>query len=717
MDIVVPTYEGHYEYMKKFLDTFKINCIDRDDVTINLVIAKGESKIFDKLRQEYDGLRIKLMIFSELIEKYEGTQINEIDLIRDIGKFSYQSLKKLFGALETNNKYVCIFDSECLFIRKFRMSEYIKNNVNRYVFCSRMVNKPCDDSHAKYMQNLMNEMMGTNDNNWYLELYMWIFRRDILIELKNFLEKKWGKLILYKKDSFIEYGYYLYCKMNTKKYPEIEWIDTYEILRDNMPKDSFEMWCNNTHPWCMFEHIGLHLRNATYEHLDNVNLMYKLLKIPLFRLIQCDRMNQILLILCDDIKICVSEYCPEVYEMTMKDIFNKKIGLCVGGLYRECDDVNALLNFVHPMQLDTHYYLTSQNPSIYKILVRNNLTKSLKIDNTLHPFDIGKLKHIPISKPEMVRNTMEMFYKKKTFLKYLNDYDIIINMRPDLVSFDKKLIDLVYDMLKNYDDATLYTPIMYGSLGITDTFAMGSVNVMRHNLNIYDKIYELGDKYIFNPELLTYKHNISPKTKMYPIKWQFKINWHNDQLLNAWWRHEPNLNLRPEIFDKYLLMKTNSYQVIATDFLYTRDKKYVLTNVNTGYHLYIPNENIPICTNVCVSKENKTGFYISTSGDMLHRVNITLDRNIDNLNHDGTGWNMFTVPDNTSVFGCGNDGIWAQFYLEKENKFYHIASYHTVNINNRNGEFGRYLGIENDKIVADLPKCMSTRWCIEYATF
>lgn len=713
MDIVVPTYSGHYEFMKKFLDTFAINCIDKDNVTINLVISDNDNELFCQLILEYPMLQIKIMIFRELVEKYDGVVIGEDDLLKSIGKFSYQSLKKLFGALETNNKQVCIFDSECLFIRKFKMRDYIDENINRYIYCSRMIyNRECDNSHAKYMQKIMTELMDSTDQNWYLEVYLWVFRRDILLDLKSYLESKCGKLTSFKKDSFIEYGYYLYCRMNMEKYPEIEWIDTYTILQNNMPSELFRNWCEKTHPWCMFEHIGIHLCGASYEQIEIVRMMYDIIKLPIYRLAPNDKMNQLMLIACDMIKICVSEYCPEVYDLTMKDVFNKRIGLFVSGLFRECDNISTLLDFVYPLPINIHYYLSTQNPSIYRSLARCSTTKSLIVDNSHHPFDTKRIKFLPISKPDMVRNTIEMFYKKKVLLKYLNNYDVVINMRPDLVSFDKNLIELIHIMFKNYNNDTLYTPITYGSLGIADTFAMGSCKVMAHYLSIYNNIYNLVDKYVFNPELLTYFQMVTNHAKLFPITWDYKINWHGNDLLRAWWRIEPILNLTSDIFEKYLELKTSSYQVIENEFLHNTDKKYIITNINSGYHLFIPDENSTNCASVAISQNNSTAFYITTYADIIHRVNIKLDISKDNLNHDGTGWNIFTVPDNSTVFGYGNAGVWAQFYIEKENNCYHIASFHSVNIKNRMGDFGRYLGVDKGRLVADLPKCMSTRWCI-----
>lgn len=110
MDIVVPTYIGHLEYIRKFYDTFNLNCLDKNEVTINLIISEKDKEMFEKTISMYPNIKTKIVIFSALLEKYVGEKINEDFLLSEIGKFNYQSLKKLFGALETNNEYVCLFD-------------------------------------------------------------------------------------------------------------------------------------------------------------------------------------------------------------------------------------------------------------------------------------------------------------------------------------------------------------------------------------------------------------------------------------------------------------------------------------------------------------------------------------------------------------------------------------------------------------------------------
>lgn len=119
------------------------------------------------------------------------------------------------------------------------------------------------------------------------------------------------------------------------------------------------------------------------------------------------------------------------------------------------------------------------------------------------------------------------------------------------------------------------------------------------------------------------------------------------------------------------------------------------------------------CDGLVLVQNKASSFYVHVPDGILIRVNIKLFGVSDNMNHDSSGWNIFTTPDTPNVLGRGNSGIWAQFYLEKENDYYYIVSFHSVNIKNKNGGFGRYVGVDGDKIVCDLPKCDNARWYIK----
>lgn len=722
MDIVVPTHRGHYECMEKFLDTFFLNCIDHTEVRINIIISREDLELFTTLKLKYTTHEnINIHILSELVKKYDDIDMTESELLATVGKFTYQSLKKLYGVLETSNQYVCVFDSECLFIRKFKMRDYIEENKNKYFYCSKMTTNGLHRTRANEMQDSTNDILGTKDMNWYLELYMWILRRDVLLDIMIFLKNKYGKLTLINQELFIEYIYYLYYRTHENTFGEVEWMDTYQLVRENMSNELFKCWSHDVMPWCMFEHIWKHLMNANYEQLDAVCMIYEMIHLPITRILPNDRLNQLFLILCKDVKICVSEYCPEVYEMTMKDLFNKNIGLLVSGLHRNCDNIGDLHNFVYPLRQPIHYYMSSENNDIHRKLALHPLTKSIVINNSSHTLFFPVAKYLPPAKNTFIHNTTEMFYKKTQLIKYLTNYDIVINIRPDLVTLNQHLIDLILSIFKKYDENTLYTSKIYDSVGIADTFAAGSVSVMKYFLNIYNVLPLLVSKYVFNPELYVYHQIADNGMKIIPIDWDYKINWHGRDLLNATWRIETyNLLSKDNYennFDEFLRVKTSSFSIIEDEIIRTSitkpDKKYILTNVTSNHNLYIHDEKNEKCICVSVHPTELTQFYIKPPRETVTRVNIKLNITGENINKDGSGWNIFTTPNSPIVCGRGNAGTWAQFYLDKDGEYYYILSFHSINSKNRDGTFGRYIGVKDGKLVSDLPKCNEALWIIK----
>ena len=110
---------------------------------------------------------------------------------------------------------------------------------------------------------------------------------------------------------------------------------------------------------------------------------------------------------------------------------------------------------------------------------------------------------------------------------------------------------------------------------------------MKPFLDVYSNLEELMEKYVFNPELFVYYQLKKNNIKIFPIEWDYKINWHHDGLLNAWWRREQSIELTTENFEYFLQLKSTSYQVIVRDFLSNRNKKYKIINVSNKHYLSV----------------------------------------------------------------------------------------------------------------------------------
>lgn len=734
-NIVVPTYKGHFTCMEKFLETFQMNCIDYDNVIINLIISDNENDMFTELVKKYDKLHIKIHLMHELLIKYDTSDItsaieNDTMLLEKVGKFTFQSMKKLFGILESNCEYACLFDSECLFIRKFRIDEYIDGNKDKIYYCSKMIKNNAKKDRASDMQCYTNAILDIIDHNWYLELYLWILNKNILRDIYKYLLNKYQSFLCITNELFIEYAYYEYYKkhqieLNNKYNLTSEWIDSYQLLKDNMSRECFDRWSNGTYSWCMFEHIGQHLNNIDYKQMDELNMIYDMTNLPVFRVVPNRNANQMFLLMCPKIKICVSEFCSDVYDMTKNDLFNKKMCLCISGLYRNIENINELNNFVYPQSIDTYYYVSSENRDIHSILDKCINTNEVIVNNSRHDTDLGHIKMIPPCKPNFVQNTVEMFSKKLNFIKLLNKYDILINMRPDLSSLDKDthLIDIIYDIIKRYDENVVFTTKLYDSVGIADTFAAGSSKVMGYYFNIYNNLLSLAAKYVFNPESLVYHQFDDNGIKNIPIDWNYRISWHDKNLINAQWRVETSTLLNYNFYDDFVKLKTNSFETISYEFYQNRQKHcnclYQITHYKSGKHLHVsdPNKVDGLCIDLINNDFSK--FDIIASQDTMSRANIKLNTTCPNQNKNSSGWHIYTTPTSCNVYGRGDNGKWAQFYIERVNcsdvqiALYYIVSFHSLSFINRDKTFGRYMGSRDGKLSCDLPQCDDALWCIK----
>lgn len=224
------------------------------------------------------------------------------------------------------------------------------------------------------------------------------------------------------------------------------------------------------------------------------------------------------------IYICYGK-CFLLDKLLSNNAYNLKIALGVSGLIRKNDDISYFLLFIENYQIDKFYYLTLEDKK--KLPEKFSDEKYLLYDNEKMDNLIAKHKQ-PNTKDDMVANSCQMFRKKRRLYDMIpKTYDIIIHMRPDLVSMDGKcLLHIMIDILSNYDSNAIYLPKFYNSFGVADTMAIGSFHIMEKYLKLYDKMNIFLSEYIFNPEYLVYKHLTENSIEIKPFDWVHRIYHH-----------------------------------------------------------------------------------------------------------------------------------------------------------------------------------------------
>jgi hypothetical protein len=722
IDIVIPCYKDHLEHIRSLLISFNMNCIDKEYTLINIIISRDELTLFEDEILKKFSLNIKLSVFSDLIKKYEGKTVSENELLEKIGKFNFQSIKKLYGMLDASSEYVCVFDSESLFIRKISMYEYVKCNKHIYYYSSRL--QPHMTNHARHMQTEMNKLLE-NDNTlvnfngsnnlWFLEAYLWIFNKHVLIDIVMQMKIKFGSMTNITSEFFIEYCYYLFYFTNQSKYPVVQWIDTLNVIKNNLPAHDYNYWMQNTPEWSVIEHCTTQIKSPT--SIIAVTKIFQDLNLPVCRVVENSFDIALFLSFTKNIKICVSNHCNIVYKLVKKDFFNKNIKIFMSGLIRANDNINTIKNTIDPLthdilKCDIYTYLTFENnnsANLFKTLIN---PKYMIADNTLQE-DTTHIRYpYYVYNARSINNMYQMFYKKRKLMDLIdiNTNDYIIYMRPDIESLDNiKVIDIIkgmlHDMTIRDNTNTIYIPNLYNSVGVTDMFAIGNSTVIRKYLSIFDYYKECLNKYICNPEFVTYKMICKLGINIRFFDWNFKVCWHDKNAINTWWRND-KYGINNKYTEEELSIKMNSFETLYHHF--STSTSFILTHKKTGLNIYVDNENITLDT------RKYSTFFIKHT-DTFTRANIKLETNKPNLNNDGTGWNLFTLPKDNKLYGKGNDKIWAQFYIVREGLYYHIVTSHKEL--NSPGAFGRYVGIilteDNvNTICTNMPKSEDTEWII-----
>lgn len=699
MDIVIATHNVNYSQMRLFLKSFSDNCIDKDKVTIRLVIPKFDVEFFNKLSILFKDLKIIILPLNYLLDKYKQNNQTEIQLFEKIGRLSFISIKKIFGILESSVNQVCVFNSDTIFIRKFYLEKYISNNWFKYYYCSKLI------SRNEELQNIQNNIFDINDRNWYHEIKTWIFDKRVVSDMYKFLINKYKKIDNITHDFIFDYCYYLFYKHHTDAYQIVSWIDTYNILENILSLDKFSLFCDKTPNYNILEQAG----NLITNHLEEITTLqhiYNTLCIPIYRFEPNNINHQIFLLSFPQIYIIYGNPCNIVSNLIKKNAYNLKIALGISGILRNDDDITPLFNFIGSYKIDTFFYITVDDKLKQNQIIELFRPKNIIIDNC-RPYNtaIAKYKQ-PNTSDVMIFNTCSMFYKKRRLFDMISDdYDIIINIRPDLVSLDgKQLLHIILNILLKYEDNILYVPKIYNSFGVSDIMAIGNFNIMRKYFQLYDKIEKFLNHYIFNPEYLVYKHITESEIILDVFDWSFKIFHHPIAFINFWWRIEFDIENN---VNEYLRLKVSSFETYFIKFLQTPRKRYRIINKLTNKFLYIDGDNVVLNDTLF------SYFLISHRNDLLMRINIKYDTNMPNLNNDNTGWNLFVLPNcNNKIEGKGNNDTWAQFYVIFEENYFYLATFHSHTIKNKIGTFGRYIGVLDGCIVTDLPKCPEAQWYI-----
>ena len=239
--IVVPTYIGHLRQVELFLESFERFCLDKDSFEIKLIISKNESHFFDALTKKYERVcNLSVVNLSDILKQEEGVEVDEPKLLAQVGKFNFQSLKKIYAVKHFNTGTILVLDSEALMIRPVVLGEIFEQyRRDKFIVYTDLGTQKIqrDVAHTSF------ELIGKSfENLWFFEYDYWFFEKDLVDALFKHVLLTTGKTLyenLLVKNPIFEYNLYaLYVYYFHKE--KYRFLDSKKLLAHYLGDTLFE---------------------------------------------------------------------------------------------------------------------------------------------------------------------------------------------------------------------------------------------------------------------------------------------------------------------------------------------------------------------------------------------------------------------------------------------------------------------------------------------
>ncbi len=120
--IITPTFRPHFPFNRDWLASLDAHAQDLDDIDVHLIVTRAELADMQALIAERPRVRAHAHAFEDLLAQ-SGYDLEAAYLLREVGKFAFQCLKKLFALKHLDYDQALIIDSESLLLKPVRVGD------------------------------------------------------------------------------------------------------------------------------------------------------------------------------------------------------------------------------------------------------------------------------------------------------------------------------------------------------------------------------------------------------------------------------------------------------------------------------------------------------------------------------------------------------------------------------------------------------------------
>ncbi|GJG88433.1 hypothetical protein tb265_36140 [Gemmatimonadetes bacterium T265] len=554
--IVTPTFRPHFPFNREFLGSFAEHVADAGDVPIHFVSTRDEIADLRALLADFPALTVHAHAFEDLLAA-AGEPAAPDALLRELGKFAYQSLKKLYALKVLEYDQALVLDSEALVLKPVRVAEVFDEYfADPYILCSDMRHR-----HTEWfgglsdaaVRNAARLLRVPYPGMYFMEYYGWFYDRRIVHDLfASFPEGLLAAIRARLRDDtrlFEIQLFYGFILAHRERYP-YRFVVVQDLLREYLGDATYAAYMRtfegNGEQFGVFEMAS---RAASERNLPGLVRLFndRRFRFYRFELVNLNEDVQRELIARTPVTFLVSS---EGYRRT-----RERVAVCLSGMPRNPrQNLHFLRSFLDGRDVDVFYHMWESADADYVARVLRPAAHVVEPPSAApRP---PEFKHAEKLIPAKRRpDVTSMFYsmKRANDLKRAYEvehdfrYDIVVRLRLDF--FTTTPLAAVVEHIRDRQDGwdgTLYVPDMAHSSGINDQLALGSSGAMDVYSTVFDVLHEFAETEYFNPEYLVLRRvlNAGLRIRTFPFEYvllrndrvaTFDLAEHVARTQQTWW--------------------------------------------------------------------------------------------------------------------------------------------------------------------------------------
>lgn len=180
--VVTPTFRGHFQFIPKYLQSFRMYVEERD-FPVYFIVNREDLQGFGKLVRDFTDLNINVLCFEDILDHF-SVNVTPGVLLDKYGKFSFQSLKKWYALLYIDPQQSLILDSESMWARPTRMNALFDEYFAApFLACSDIDRR--QRAGFLFLTVVKNNdfLLKTSNHKWFLEHFCWFYDTEILKDI------------------------------------------------------------------------------------------------------------------------------------------------------------------------------------------------------------------------------------------------------------------------------------------------------------------------------------------------------------------------------------------------------------------------------------------------------------------------------------------------------------------------------------------------------